>query len=61
MLIDDIYILNSYDTFRKISLVIYMSSLVLNKENIDNLYFNITITNGKFILNVYEKRDNFKF
>ena len=65
-LIDDISTLNSDGTFQELFPQIYPVSLILNKENVndmaaDVLDLNITIINGKFIINVYDKRDKFKF
>ena len=65
-LIDDISTLNSDGTFQELFPQIYPSSLTLNKENVDDmaadvLDLNITIKGGKFIANVYDKRDKFKF
>ena len=65
-LIDDISSLNSDGVFHDLVSEIYPSSLVLNKENDDDteadiLDLSITIKNGKFICNVYDKRDKFKF
>ena len=45
---------------------IYPSYLVLNKENdndnrADIIALNVSIKNGKFICNVYDKRDQFNF
>ena len=65
-LIDDISTLNSDGVFQERYSKIYPSSLVLNKENnsdleADILDLNISIKDGKFISNVYDKRDKFKF
>ena len=65
-LIDDISTLNSDGTFQELFPQIYPISLTLNKENVvdmaaDVLDLNISIKDGKFIVNVYDKRDKFKF
>ena len=65
-LIDDISTINSDGFFQELFSHIYPSSLTLNKENVndmsaDILDLNITIEDGKFITNVYDKRDKFKF
>ena len=65
-LIDDIFTLNSGGVFQELAHQIYPSSLVLNKENVndmeaDVLDLNILIKDGKYISNVYDKRDKFKF
>ena len=65
-LIDDIFTLNSDGVFQELAHQIYPSSLVLNQENVndieaDVLDLNILIKDGKYISNVYDKRDKFKF
>jgi hypothetical protein len=66
-LIDDITSLNSDGYFEQYFKEIYPDSLTLNKENIDDsinanvLDLNISIINGKFCSQVYDKRDNFNF
>ena len=65
-LIDDISSLNSDGIFQELVCEIYPSSLVLNKENdndngADILDLNVSIKDGKFICNVYDKRDKFNF
>ena len=65
-LIDDISTLNSDGVFQELAREIYPSSLILNKENVndneaDILDLNISLKDGKFICSVYDKRDEFKF
>ena len=64
-LIDDISTLNSDGVFQELAREIYPSSLILNKENVndkedDILYLNISLKDGMFICSVYDKRDEFK-
>ena len=66
-MIDDTSTLNSDGVFSiKLAREIYQSSLILNKENVndneaDILDLNISLKDGKFIRSVYDKRDKFKF
>ena len=65
-LIDDISTLNSDGVFQELAREIYPSSLILNKENVndneaDILDLIISLKVGKFICSVYDKRDKFKF
>ena len=65
-LIDDISNLNSDEVFQELTREIYPSSLILNKENVndneaDILDLNISLKDGKFICSVYNKRDKFQF
>ena len=65
-LIDDITVINSNGVFASHIKDIYPESLNLNKENSDDsranvLDLNIVIHEGKFKVNLYDKRDDFPF
>ena len=65
-LIDDITTINSDGIFQEHVCNIYPNSLILNKENIDDtnahvLDLEINIVEGKFFVEVYDKRDDFPF
>ena len=65
-LIDDITTINSDGIFQEHVCNIYPDSLILNKENIDDtsahvLDLEINIVEGKFFVEVYDKRDDFPF
>ena len=65
-LIDDITSVNSDGVFQEHVGNIYPDSLILNKENVDDtrahvLDLDINVINGKFIVGVYDKRDDFPF
>ena len=65
-LIDDITTINSDGVFQEHVANIYPDSLTLNKENTEDtsahvLDLNISIVEGCFIVEVYDKRDDFPF
>ena len=65
-LIDDITTIYSDGIFQEHVCNIYPDSLILNKENIDDtsahvLDLEINIVEGKFFVEVYDKRDDFPF
>ena len=64
--IDDISPLNYNGVFERYRFQIYPSELELNRENIgfnsaSVLEMQLDIVEGKFIVKVYDKRDNFDF
>jgi hypothetical protein len=64
--IDDMIVLNAHDAFDQVKDDIYPPELVLNKENSkpDTAHFldmDITIQNGRFVIKLYDKRDDFPF
>ena len=65
-LIDDITTINSDGVFQEHVGNIYPESLILNKENTEDtsahvLDLNISIVEGSFVVEVYDKRDDFPF
>ena len=65
-LIDDITTINSDGVFQEHVSNIYPESLILNKENTEDtsahvLDLNISIVEGSFVVEVYNKRDDFRF
>jgi hypothetical protein len=65
-LIDDITSINSDGTLAQHVGVIHPASLTVNKENAEDLRanaldLNIGIIEGKFEVNVYDKREDFPF
>ena len=65
-LIDDITTINSDGIFQEHVCNIHPDSLILNKDNIDDtsahvLDLEINIVEGKFFVEVYDKRDDFPF
>ena len=65
-LIDDITSVNSDGVFQEHVGNIYPDSLVLNKENVEDtrahvLDLDISVVDGRFIVGVFDKRDEFPF
>ena len=62
-LIDDITAINSDGVFQELVANIYRDSLILNRENTEHtsahvLDINISTGKGRFIVEVYDKRDD---
>jgi hypothetical protein len=63
--IDDLLVINNNTFINEIN-DIYPETLLLNKQNdndnqVSYLDLDIKLDEGRFILNIYDKRDNFKF